>query len=179
MGVGYDVAAWGQGVPPMADYNIENLKFLVIEDDANMRFLITTILSSLGVKDTATAESADKGYGQLYGFAADIVICDLRMEPLDGIEFTKMIRNHDTSPNRYVPIIMLTGHSELSAVEEARDAGVNEFMAKPVSATKLYAKIKSIIEHPRSFIRTGNYFGPDRRRRQDPDYKGPERRQAK
>ncbi len=163
----------------MADYNIENLKFLVVEDDANMRFLIMTILTSLGVKNTATADSVDKGFGLLYEFDADIVICDLRMEPLDGIELIEMIRNHDTSPNCYVPIIMLTGHAELSAVERARDAGVHEFMAKPVSATKLYAKIKSIIEHPRSFIRSEDYFGPDRRRHQDPDYKGPERRQAK
>ncbi|MCH7937366.1 MAG: response regulator [Proteobacteria bacterium] len=163
----------------MADYNIENLKFLVVDDDANMRHLVTTILSSLGVRNTATANSAEKGFGQLYDFDADIVICDLRMEPLDGLEFTKMIRNHDTSPNRYVPIIMLTGHSELSAVEQARDAGVHEFIAKPVSATRLYAKIKRIIEHPRAFIRTEDYFGPDRRRRQDPDYNGPERRKAK
>ena len=163
----------------MADYNIENLKFLVVDDDANMRHLITTILSSLGVKHTATANSVDKGFGQLYNFDADIVICDLRMQPLDGIEFTKMIRNHDTSPNRYVPIIMLTGHAELSAVERARDAGVHEFMAKPVSATKLYAKIKSLIENPRAFVRTKDYFGPDRRRHQDPDYNGPERHQAK
>ncbi len=162
----------------MADYNIENLKFLVVDDDANMRHLIMTILSSLGVKNTATAESVDKGYGQLYGFEADIVICDLRMQPRDGIEFTKMIRNHHGSPNPYVPIIMLTGHSEQSAVERARDAGVHEFMAKPVSATRLYAKIKRIIEHPRSFIRTKDYFGPDRRRRQDPKYRGPDRRQA-
>ena len=162
----------------MADYNIENLKFLVVEDDANMRHLITTILSSLGVRYTATANSAEKGFGRLSDFEADIVICDLRMEPLDGIEFTKMVRTHDDSPNRYVPIIMLTGHSELSAVERARDAGVHEFMAKPVSATRLYAKIKSIIEHPRVFVRTGDYFGPDRRRRQDPDYDGPERRKA-
>lgn len=179
MQVGYDVAALAKGAPPVADYNIENLKFLVVDDDANMRHLITAILSSLGVKNTMTAGSVDKGFGQLDEFEADIVICDLRMEPLDGIEFTKMIRNHDTSPNRYVPIIMLTGHSELSAVEEARDAGVNEFMAKPVSATKLYAKIKRIIEHPRDFVRTKDYFGPDRRRHQDPDYDGPERRQAK
>lgn len=161
----------------MADYNIENLNFLVVDDDANMRHLIMTILSSLGVKNSATAGSVEKGFGKLYKFDADIVICDLRMEPLDGIEFTKRIRNHDTSPNRYLPIIMLTGHSEQSAVERARDAGVHEFLAKPVSATKLYAKIKSIIEHPRSFIRTKDYFGPDRRRRQDPDYDGPERRQ--
>ncbi len=163
----------------MVDYNIENLKILVIDDDANMRHLISSILSSLGVKDTATANSADWGFERLNEFDADIVICDLRMEPLDGIEFTTMVRNHDTSPNRYVPIIMLTGHSELSAVEKARDAGVHEFMAKPVSPAKLYEKIKSIIEHPRDFVRTKEYFGPDRRRRQDPDYNGPERRKAK
>lgn len=162
----------------MADYNIESLKFLVVDDDANMRHLISTILSSLGVKFTATANSVDKGFGQLYDFDADMAICDLRMEPLDGIEFTKMIRNHDSSPNRYLPIIMLTGHSEKSAVELARDAGVHEFLAKPVSATKLYEKIKSIIEHPRAFIRTEDYFGPDRRR-SDPDYCGPERRKDK
>ena len=178
MGVGYDVAALGQGVPPMADYNIENLKFLFVDDNANMRHLMSTILSSLGAKDTTTVDSVDKGFGKLYDFDADIVICDLRMEPLDGIEFIKMIRNNDTSPNRYVPIIMLTAHSEPSAIEHARDAGVHEFMAKPVSATKLNAKIKRIIEHPRSFIRTEDYFGPDRRR-QDPNYRGPERRQAK
>ena len=51
-------------------------------------------------------------------------------------------------------------------------------MAKLVSATKLNAKIKKIIEHPRSFIRTEGYFEPDRRH-QDPNYMGPERRQAK
>jgi CheY-like chemotaxis protein len=100
------------------------------------------------------------------------------MEPLDGIKFIKMMRNNDTSHSRYVPIIVLTAHSEPSAIEQARDAGVHEFVAKPVSATKLNTKIKRIIEHPRSFIRTEYYFRHDRRR-QDPNYRGPERRQAK
>jgi response regulator RpfG family c-di-GMP phosphodiesterase len=58
---------------------------------------------------------------------------------------------------------MLTAHSEPRAIEKARDAGVHEFMAKPVSATKLNTRIKRIIEHPQSFIRTGNYFRLDRR----------------
>ena len=65
----------------MADYNIENLKFLIVDDDANMRHLLTTILSSLGVKYTATANSVDKGFGQLFKFDADIVICDLKWSP--------------------------------------------------------------------------------------------------
>lgn len=160
----------------MADYDIQDLKFLVVDDDTNMRYLISTILGSLGVKSTVTADSADRAFGLLFDFEADIIICDLRMDPQDGIEFTRMVRTHDNSPNCYVPIIMLTGHSERSAVVRAREAGVHEFLAKPVSAKKLYGKIRSIIENPRAFIRTEDYFGPDRRRRQDPKYDGPERR---
>ena len=162
-------------MPAVADYDIQDLKFLVVDDDSNMRHLVSTILRSLGVKATATADNADKAFGLLFDFEADIIICDLRMDPQDGIEFTRMVRTHDDSPNCYVPIIMLTGHSEKSAVMRAREAGVHEFLAKPVSAKKLYGKIRSIIENPRDFIRTGDYFGPDRRR-QDPKYDGPERR---
>ena len=68
MGVGYDVAALGQGVLPMADYNIENLKFLFVDDNANMRHLMSTMLSSLGAKDTTTVDSVDKGFGKFLLF---------------------------------------------------------------------------------------------------------------
>ncbi len=160
----------------MADYNIEDLKFLIVDDDANMRQLIRTILSSLGVKNLETAGGTDQGYALLANFAADIVICDLRMDPLDGIEFTRMVRTKEDSPNIYLPIIMLTGHAEIAAVENARKAGVHDFLTKPVSPTKLYKTIQGLIENPRPFIRSEDYFGPDRRRRQDPTYNGPERR---
>lgn len=122
----------------MAEYDIQNLKFLIVDDDANMRQLLRTILGSLGVSDMEAASSTDQGYGALSNFSADIAICDLRMEPLDGIEFTRLVRNEEDSPNIYLPIIMLTGHAELVAVQNARDAGVHEFLTKPVSPTKLY-----------------------------------------
>jgi two-component system chemotaxis response regulator CheY len=109
---------------------------------------------------------------------ADIVICDWLMEPMDGNTFTKMIRKSENSSDIYVPIIMLTGHTELTRVVTARDAGVNEFLAKPVSATNIYQRIKMVLESPRQFIRTNDYFGPDRRRRDDPSYKGEERRRS-
>ncbi len=162
----------------MADYNIQDLKFLIVDDDANMRQLIRTILSSLGVKELETASGTDQGYAMLTHFAADIAICDLRMDPLDGIEFTRMVRTREDSPNIYLPIIMLTGHAEKAAVENSRKAGVHEFLIKPVSPTKLYKTIQGLIETPRPFVRSKDYFGPDRRRRQDPKYKGPERRRA-
>jgi hypothetical protein len=53
---------------------------------------------------------------------------------------------------------------------------VHEFLTKPISSTKLYKTIQGLIEKPRDFVRTKDYFGPDRRRRQDPKYNGPQRR---
>ena len=75
-------------------------------------------------------------------------------------------------------IVMLTAYAEKSKVEQARDSGVTEFCAKPVTATELYRKVCAVINTPRSFIRTSVYFGPDRRRRKDDNYKGNERREA-
>jgi DNA-binding response OmpR family regulator len=77
-----------------------------------------------------------------------------------------------------VPIIMLTGHSEKKRVIAARDAGVTEFLAKPISAKGLYGRILNVVANPRPFIRTKNYFGPDRRRNANPNYSGPERRKG-
>jgi DNA-binding response OmpR family regulator len=61
-------------------------------------------------------------------------------------------------------------------VEAARDAGVTEFLAKPIAAHNLFARITEILERPRAFVRCGSYFGPDRRRHDIENYMGPWRR---
>ena len=75
-----------------------------------------------------------------------------------------------------IPVIMITGHSTMRRVAEARDAGVNELLAKPLTARGVLERLNRIVEHPRPFIRTADYFGPDRRRRADPKFAGPWRR---
>ena len=75
------------------------------------------------------------------------------------------------------PVILVTGYSALSRVAEARDAGVTEFLVKPFSANDLAKRIAYVINKPRDFIDCTGYFGPDRRRRKNPDYKGPFRRE--
>ena len=64
-----------------------------------------------------------------------------------------------------MPIIMITAHSERPRIIAARDAGINEFVMKPVSAKTLFSRLNAVIEHPRRFVRIEEYFGPDRRRR--------------
>jgi len=71
---------------------------------------------------------------------------------------------------------MLSGHTEMNRILESRDAGVTEYLAKPISATSLYSRIRKIIMEPRPFVKAGHYFGPDRRRNTAGSYNGKERR---
>ena len=163
----------------MAGYNLEQLKILIVDDNMHMRSMIRSILYALGVRDVETATDGESAFHQLHYFAADIILCDWNMEPMNGLDFVKLVRTDTDTPNPYVPIIMLTGYSELERVIEARDCGVHEFLAKPVSADKLYNRIKAVIENERIFVKAGGYFGPDRRRHDNPNFTGPDRRKAK
>ena len=91
-------------------------------------------------------------------FNADVIIVDWQLD------FVRLVRTAKDSPNPYVSIIMPSGYTEYGRVIEARDAGANEFLAKPISAKALYQRFAAIIDNPRLFIRTKHYFRPDRRR---------------
>lgn len=145
-------------------YMLDALNVLVIDDNRHMRSLVQSILHALGVKNVTEAGDAAQAFKELQHFNADVIIADWHMEPLDGLDFVRLVRTAKDSPNPYVPIIMLSGYTEYRRVTEARDAGINEFLAKPISAKALYMRFASIIDNPRPFIRTKAYFGPDRRR---------------
>jgi len=153
-----------------------NLKALIVEDNAHMRSLLRALLNAIGIKDIAEATHGGTALEILRERKCDLVLTDLAMKPVDGLEFTRQVRNSERSLNPFVPIIMITGHTEKHRVEAARDAGVTEFLAKPITAANLFARIAEIVERPRAFVRCDSYFGPDRRRRTIEDYAGPWRR---
>ncbi|MFT3996631.1 MAG: response regulator [Asticcacaulis sp.] len=157
---------------------LERVRFLVVDDNTHMIHIVKTILRGFGATHVFEARDAGDAFQRLRNDAIDIVIVDFMMEVLDGVEFVHMVRNSSDSANRYIPVIMLTAHSERSRVTRARDAGVNEFCAKPVTALELYKKVSAVINKPRPFIKTQTYFGPERRRKQDSKYNGPERREG-
>jgi len=160
----------------MSGPGFENLKALIVEDNAHMRALLRALLNSAGIKDVVEAGNGQMAIEILRERKSDLVLSDLAMKPMDGLEFTRYVRNNDQSPNPFVPIIMISGHTEKHRVQAARDAGVTEFLAKPITAHNLFARITEILERPRAFVRCNGYFGPDRRRHQRDDYAGPWRR---
>ena len=141
-----------------------------------MRVLLTEILRAIGVRQVYEANDGAEALQMMRTHQIDIIMSDLAMQPLDGIDFVRLLRNSPDSPNPMAPVIMITGHSTHKLVNEARDVGVNEFLSKPVTAKGVLDRISRVVESPRPYVRTGSYFGPDRRRRNDPEYKGAMRR---
>ena len=152
------------------------LQILLIDDNPHMRTIASAVLKSAGIKKVIEAANGAQALEMLREHAIDLAIVDYNMFPLDGVEFTRLVRNSPDSANPYLPIIMMTGHSGKKRVYDARDAGVTEFIVKPITAKAVLDRIQAVIWRPRPFVKTEGYFGPDRRRSAGADYKGPYRR---
>lgn len=157
-------------------YDLSRVKILVVEDMQPMLSLTVSMLGVFGFRHVYGAKNVEEGYKFFCQQVPDVVITDWLMEPMDGIDLIKMIRRNEDSPSPFVPIILMTGYSDQPRVEAARDSGVTEFLMKPYSARDLYARIVQIIEKPRQFVDTGEFFGPDRRRRKNVEFAGANRR---
>lgn len=160
----------------MAKIAFEQLRFVVVDDNAHMRRIVRTMLRAFGSREIHEAEDGASGLEAVEAYQPDILISDIKMPIFDGIELTRMIRNPDGFSQATLPIIILSAYTEKHYVTAARDAGANDFLCKPIAASTLYARIQNIIQNPRPFIRTSSYFGPDRRT-QSLAFSGDDRRQ--
>lgn len=165
-------------MPASSGYELDTVRVMVVEDSRHMRQILKSLLHSLGITNITEAEDGTEAYQKLQSAEFDLIISDLMMEPMDGFTFVRKIRRSEDSPDPFLPVIILSGYTEKFRVKEARDAGVNEILAKPISAKELAAKIRAVIESPRPYIKSKTYFGPDRRRAKKSDmfYTGIERR---
>lgn len=156
--------------------SLSDLHVLIVDDNQQMRFLLRCLLKAGGVCNISEAETAGQAFDILRASPVSLVLVDWKMQPTDGLAFTHATRwNHD-SPNPYVPILMLTAHTEASRVTAARDAGVTGFVKKPISARVLFERMTNALTDNRVFVRTADFFGPDRRHHEMRDYAGPFRR---
>jgi two-component system chemotaxis response regulator CheY len=159
-------------------YDVSRVSVAVCEPNKNMQLLLNQVLRVFGIQDLTFSDDSAQALDHLKKFNPDVLITELRMEPIDGFELVHMIRNASDSADPFLPIIMLTGHTEARNVYSARDTGITEFLAKPVTPISIYNRIVSIVDRPRQFVKSPSYFGPDRRRATASVYKGPERRKA-
>lgn len=124
-----------------------------------------SILEALEVNQVHLAHTYDDATGMLNGRQFDCIFIDNMMSTPNGLELTKYIRHLKNTKTRAVPIILYTAFTGLQSIIHARDVGVTEILSKPVSPEQIMEKMNNALFNPRSFINTGAYSGPDRRRR--------------
>jgi CheY-like chemotaxis protein len=153
------------------------MSVLLVEDNGFTRSLFTTVLRALGVDRIIVAEDGEQAIrilkpvqktksGQMVGHTGiDVVICDYYMPTVDGAMVLRWLRRSESSPDRFLPFLMVSAAADMETLVTSRDNGIDEFMSKPFSAEMLAQRLSSIAEHPRQHVFAPNYFGPDRRRR--------------
>jgi two-component system chemotaxis response regulator CheY len=138
---------------------------LVLDDHPFMQQVMRAILSGLGVQKVVPALDVDEALDLIKSKPFDLVIADYRLGAKSGAEFTRLVRGTRDGSDRFLPIIACTADTMPRVVNELRDAGADEILAKPVSPRTVCNKINAVIHSRRKFVSAPNYFGPDRRRR--------------
>ena len=163
-------------VAPSSKSDFAQLRAFIVDDNDNMRTLLRRLLNTLDVRMIFEFSDGQAALDAMPLVQPDFVLSDLSMVPMDGVSFAQAMRRSQIEQIRVMPIIMITGHTERRRIEAARDCGINEILAKPVTPASLFQRLEEIIVRPRPFIRSESYFGPCRRRQRNPYYVGPLRR---
>jgi CheY-like chemotaxis protein len=146
------------------DVLFQHLSVLVVDDNAYMRKMVRSLLTNIGVRTVHEAADGLAGLDVIREVSPDAVILDWEMPLLNGMEFVRIVRSPGVFPLPDIPIIMLSAYSNRKRIVEAVQAGVNEFLAKPVSAKALADRLLSIVAQPRATVQIGNYYGPEPRK---------------
>jgi len=139
---------------------------MVVEDDKSTRLLICTFLEHVGFQDVVEKENADEALKDLKRRRFDLVVTDLEMKPLNGLDMLIRIRQGSDVTNPYVPVIMITQHADRASVLRARDSGASAFVAKPVSFENFQKIVTAVLADKRPFVQSDTFSGPDRRRQE-------------
>lgn len=156
----------------------DRLCVLVVDDNSFMRNLLSTTIKAFGIMNIVAESDGASAIERLKlslvdPIAAslgtvDLIVSDFVMPGVDGNLFLRWLRTGNNVPDRFVPFLMVSGAADKYVVEQSRDAGVTEFLAKPFSAQTIADRVLQIINYPRQFVLARDYFGPDRRRGEVP-----------
>jgi two-component system chemotaxis response regulator CheY len=153
------------------------LRVLVADPSPYLAGLTTGMLRTIGIKASSEVYSSGDVASALSRLPYDIIILDRDIEPGGGVAITRRLRTQ-AGLNRDTPVVLTFAEINEAQLLEARDAGVTEFIRKPMSAAVLELRLKATLLNPREFVDVDAYTGPDRRRRSVGPATGSERRRG-
>lgn len=143
--------------------NLHDLIILVADPNSYLRRVIHGILRGFGANKILEVENSLGLFQSLSSQKIDILLCDTQLAPHGGLKLTRSIRRNTENENRTLPILLMSSDTSETTIKNARDAGANMVIAKPMSPNSLYDRLGWIAFNSRPFVDTPTYFGPDRR----------------
>ena len=158
--------------------NFRSVTTLVVDRDRYTRSLVCQMLRGFGVGGIESLDSGAAAQQYVQENFVDLCIVEANLPDMSGGDFVRWVRREQKEPVRFMPILVLTGYTQLRMISQVRDAGANIVVKKPVSAQALFDRIAWIAKTPRAYIETNDYVGPDRRFRELPPPEGQYRRET-
>ena len=121
------------------------VRVLVVEDNDFIRELVVTMLREIGFRDIAQARDGHDALSQIETADPGLIICDISMQPMDGLEFVETLRQHSWPHAGEVPVIFLTSHTEAPIVKRAFKLGVEAYVVKPVQKKQLEIRVMTTL----------------------------------
>src|SRR3954469_13482886 len=129
--------------------SLSRLKILVVDDSGAVRMMLTALLHTFGINHIVECSDGAEALRALEKSSFDLVLTDVSMRPMDGLEFTRRLRNPGSSVVPSLPVLFLSNHSEKAIVKAALEAGGSDYLVKPISRTELLDKVVSLVGNPR------------------------------
>jgi len=117
---------------------VERLRILVADDEEAIRKTLVGLCESLGHQVVAQARDGAEAVALAREASPDLILLDIRMPHMDGLEAARSISEH-----LFVPILIITAHTDADYIEEAADVGVFNYLVKPISGERLSAAIST------------------------------------
>ncbi len=149
--------------PPWAKINFEELSIVAVDDNQQALDIMIQVITGFGAKKVSRCLSAEEARKAITDGQVDMVITDPMMPTIDGYDLTRWIRREAPEQNRFIPVIVVTGHTPRRDVVKARDCGANYIIAKPITPKTIMDRILWVAREDRMGIDCDTYVGPDRR----------------
>jgi CheY-like chemotaxis protein len=143
--------------------NFRSVTTLIVDRDRYTRSLIAQMLRGFGVGGIEAVDTGEAAMAYVKEHFVDLLIVEASLPDMSGADFIRWIRRENKEPLRFVPILVMNGYTQMKLISEARDAGANIVVKKPVSAQMLFDRVGWIARTPRAYLETTDYVGPDRR----------------
>jgi CheY-like chemotaxis protein len=143
--------------------NLEKARVLLLEPDHPNTDILVQVFFGFGVRQPVRSASADAAMQLLESEVFELVVVDGDLEGGQAYDFVTRLRSSALEPNRYVPMIIISGHTPSALVERARDCGANFVVTKPLRPMILLERIFWVCMDTRTFLEMEGYIGPDRR----------------